>query len=69
VDGRADLAGPNHLIDGFTASDLPRLLGTVYAAAIGGTEAEWVSLDEEMAREGDIAVLIKPTRIYSNPQP
>jgi hypothetical protein len=34
------------LIDGFTASDLPRLLRTVCAAAVGGTDAEWVSLDD-----------------------
>jgi hypothetical protein len=68
VDGRAELVGPNDPIEGLTPADLPRLLRSVYAAAVGGTEGEWASLDEEMAREGHTAVLIRPTRIYSNPQ-
>ncbi len=68
VDGRAQLVGPDDLIEGLTPADLPRLLRSVYAAAVGGTECDWASLDEEMAHEGHTAVLISPTRIYSNPQ-
>ena len=68
VDGRAQLAGPNDPIEGLTPADLPRLLRSGYAAAVGGTEQDWASLDEEMANEGHTAVLISPTRVYSNPQ-
>jgi hypothetical protein len=67
VDGRAQLVGPTDPIEGLTPADLPRLLRSVYAAAVGGTEHEWASLDEEMEREGHTAVLISPTRLYSNP--
>lgn len=69
VDGRAELVGPNDSIDDLTPEDLPLLLRSVYAAAVGGTEDQWASLDDEMAREGHTAVLIEPTRLYSNPQP
>jgi hypothetical protein len=69
VDGRAELVGPNDPIEGLTPTDLPLLLRTVYAAAVGGTENEWASLGDEMAREGHVAVLIKPSRVYSTPQP
>ena len=68
VDGRAELVGPQDSIEGLTPADLPRLLRTVYAAAVGGAESDWASLDEEMAHEGHTAVLISPIRIYSNPQ-
>lgn len=68
VDGHAELVGPSDHIEGLSAADLPRLLRTVYAAAVGGTEQDWASLDEELAREGHTAALISPTRIYSNPQ-
>ena len=68
VDGRAELVGPNDPIAGLTPAELPLLLRSVYAAAVGGTEDEWASLDDEMAREGHTAVLIRPTRIYTNPQ-
>jgi hypothetical protein len=67
VDGRAQLVGPKDPIEGLTLAQLPRLLRSVCAAAVGGTEHECASLDEEMAREGHTAVLISPTRLYSNP--
>ena len=67
VEGDADLAGPNDLLEGIGAADVPRLLREVYAAAVGGTQDQWVELDSVMASEGHTAVLVRPTRVYSNP--
>jgi PPOX class probable F420-dependent enzyme len=67
VEGDADLAGPDDDLDGLEAGDLPRVLREVYAAAVGGTEDEWVGLDAVMAAERHTAVLVRPVRVYSNP--
>jgi hypothetical protein len=64
VEGDADLAGPDDRLDGVTPGDIPRLLRTVYAAAAGGTEADWAALDEAMATERHTAVLLRPIRAY-----
>jgi PPOX class probable F420-dependent enzyme len=65
VEGDVDLAGPDDPLGG--VEDLPRLLRTVYAAAVGGTQEDWRDQDERMAAERHTAVLIRPARIYSNP--
>lgn len=67
VEGDADLAGPDDDLEGLGPDEVPRLLRQVYAAAVGGTEADWSELDETMAAERHTAVLIRPTRVYSNP--
>jgi hypothetical protein len=67
VEGEAELAGPDDLLDGLDADDVPRLLRTVYAAAVGGTADDWAKLDESMASERHTAVLVRSLRIYSNP--
>jgi hypothetical protein len=64
VEGDADLAGPDDRLDGLNPGDVPRLLRTVYAAAAGGTEADWAALDEAMATERHTAVLLRPIRAY-----
>jgi hypothetical protein len=69
VEGSADLAGPDDPLDGFALADLPRLLRTVYAAAVGGTQEDWSELDEKMAEERHTAVLVRVTRAYSNASP
>ena len=69
VDGTAELAGPDDPVAGFDLAEIPTLLRTVYAAAVGGTADDWKALDDEMAREGHTAVLIRPTRIYANTAP
>lgn len=66
VEGAAELAGPKDHCEGLESNDLPRLLRTVYAAAVGGTQDDWVDLDEVMAAEGHTAVLVHPLRTYSN---
>lgn len=68
VEGAAELAGPDDFIDGLERHDVPRLLRTVYAAAVGGTPGDWAELDERMAVEGHTAVLIRPLRIYGAEQ-
>ncbi|MGH9049289.1 MAG: pyridoxamine 5'-phosphate oxidase [Acidimicrobiia bacterium] len=55
VEGEAEVAGD------------PRLLRDVYAAAVGGTSEEWAALDDVMVAERHAAVLVRPTRVYSNP--
>ena len=67
IEGEADLAGPDDALAGVGPSDLPRLLRVVYAAAVGGSENDWAELDSTMAAERHTAVLIRPSRIYSNP--
>lgn len=67
VEGHADLAGPADLLAGLAPSRLPLLLRRVYAAAVGGTPDEWAELDGSVAAERHTAVLIHPTRAYSNP--
>jgi hypothetical protein len=42
------------------------LLRTIYAAVVGGAQQDWADLDREMTDERHTAVLIHPTRIYSN---
>lgn len=63
VEGRAELAGPDDPVDWLT--DLPQLLRQIFTAA-GGTHDDWDAYDREMVRQRRTAVLITPTRIYSN---
>jgi PPOX class probable F420-dependent enzyme len=66
VEGDADLIGPDDVLGGFDAEDLPRLLRTIYAAAVGGTESDWAELDAVMAAERHTAVVIRPARVYAS---
>jgi len=66
VEGDADLAGPDDLLDGMQPSDVPGLLRHVYAAAVGGIADDWAELDSVFATERHAGVLIRPIRIYSN---
>jgi hypothetical protein len=67
VEGSADLVGPDDLIEGMQVRDIPMVLRSVYAAALGGTVDEWAHLDDAFAEEHQTAVLVRPVRIYSNP--
>jgi hypothetical protein len=68
VEGDAELAGPDDALQGWKAPEVARLLREVYAAAVGGSQEDWTELDDVMAAEGHTAVLITPTRAYSNPE-
>jgi PPOX class probable F420-dependent enzyme len=65
VEGTAELIGPDDLPSGFDRETLRLLLREVFAAA-GGTHDDWDSYDRVMADERRTAVLVTPTRVYSN---
>lgn len=69
VDGTVELAGPNDPLVGLASESIPRLLRSIYAAAVGGTGDDWAALDGEMAAEGHTAALLRPSRIYRSPRP
>jgi PPOX class probable F420-dependent enzyme len=65
VEGRAELIGPNDAHPGVDAERLRLMLREVFTAA-GGTHDNWDEYDRTMLEQGRTAVLIEPTRIYSN---
>ena len=66
VEGRAELAGPADPQPWLTSDDaLARLLRDIFTAA-GGTHDDWNEYDRTMREQGRTAVLVTPTRIYSN---
>jgi PPOX class probable F420-dependent enzyme len=67
VEGEASLAGPDDALEGFETGDVSQLIRTVYAAAVGGTQDDWAELDAVIAAERHAAVLVRASRIYSNP--
>ena len=66
VEGTAELIGPD---DPHPALDLDghRLLLREIFQAAGGTHDDWDEYDRVMANDRRAAVLITPTRTYSNP--
>jgi len=65
VEGRADLAGPDDPYPGIDAERLRLLLREVFQAA-GGTHDDWEAYDRTMAEQHRTAVMVTPTRVYSN---
>jgi PPOX class probable F420-dependent enzyme len=65
VEGRAELIGPDDPHPDVDAEALRLLLRQVFTAA-GGTHDDWEGYDRAMAEQGRTAVLVTPTRIYSN---
>ena len=59
VEGNVELAGPVDQLDGLDPVELPVLLRSVYAAAVGGDPSEWAALDEAMASEGFTVVPLR----------
>jgi PPOX class probable F420-dependent enzyme len=66
VEGRAELIGPDDPHPEVDAEGLRVLLRDVFAAA-GGTHDDWDAYDRAMREERRTAVLVRPSRIYSNP--
>ena len=66
VEGRAELAGPDDP-QPWLGSDgtLRRLLRDIFTAA-GGTHDDWDEYDRTMREQRRTAVLVTPTRVYSN---
>ncbi len=65
AEGTAELVGPDDPADGVDAEGLRRLLRAVYTSA-GGHHDDWDEYDRVMAAERRTAVLLAPTRVYSN---
>jgi PPOX class probable F420-dependent enzyme len=65
VEGTVEIAGPDDPLPGVPEGRIPALLREVFTAA-GGTHDDWDEFDAVMARERRAAVLVTPTRIYSN---
>ncbi|MCG7607528.1 MULTISPECIES: TIGR03618 family F420-dependent PPOX class oxidoreductase [Mycobacterium] len=66
VEGTVDIVGPDDPDPGTDAEKLRLLLRGVFEAA-GGTHDDWDTYDRVMRDERRAAVLITPTRVYSNP--
>jgi PPOX class probable F420-dependent enzyme len=66
VEGTTQIIGPDDPSPGVDAEGLRLLLRAVFEAA-GGTHEDWDTYDRVMREERRAAVLITPTRVYSNP--
>ena len=66
VEGHAQLIGPDDPTAGVDDERLRLLLREIFIAA-GGTHDDWGAYDRTMRAERRTAVLIAPTRVYSNP--
>jgi PPOX class probable F420-dependent enzyme len=66
VEGRAQLIGPDDPHAEVDDERLRVLLREIFTAA-GGTHDDWDAYDRTMREERRAAVLVTPTRAYSNP--
>ncbi|TQF73419.1 pyridoxamine 5'-phosphate oxidase [Rhodococcus spelaei] len=66
VEGRAQLIGPDDPHPEVDAERLRLMLRDIFSAA-GGTHDDWPTYDRVMREERRTAVLVSPTRVYSNP--
>jgi PPOX class probable F420-dependent enzyme len=66
VDGVAQLIGPDDRHPDVDAESLRVLLRRIFEAA-GGTHDDWDTFDRVMADERRAAVLVTPSRTYTNP--
>jgi PPOX class probable F420-dependent enzyme len=66
VEGHAQLIGPDDPHDEVDDERLRILLREVFTAA-GGTHDDWDAYDRTMREQRRTAVLVAPTRVYSNP--
>ncbi len=66
VEGDAAIIGPDDPHPGVDSEALRVLLRDIFRAA-GGTHDDWDTYDKVMAEERRAAVLITPSRVYTNP--
>jgi len=67
VEGRAEVVGPHDPHPEIDDDRLRVLLREIFTAA-GGTHDDWATYDRVMREERRTAVLVAPTRVYSNPE-
>ena len=65
VEGRAELCGPDDPHPRMDAEALRLFLRQVFLAA-GGTHDDWDEYDRTMSEQHRTAVLVTPSRVYSN---
>jgi PPOX class probable F420-dependent enzyme len=65
VEGDAELIGPDDPHPDVDAERLRLMLRDIFTAA-GGTHDDWDAYDRAMLEQHRTAVLVKPSRIYSN---
>ena len=65
VEGTAEIVGPDDPHPAVDGERLRLLLREVFTAA-GGSHDDWDAYDAEMRAQGRSAVLVTPTRVYSN---
>jgi hypothetical protein len=63
VSGPASLVGPDDLVDGVSADDVPAVLRAVFESA-GGSHDDWDEFDRVMAAERRAAVFVVPERTF-----
>lgn len=68
IEGDVELVGPNDEHEGLDAEAVARLIREIYASAVGGELDDWSHLDDAIEEEGHTAVLLTPSRTYSNPE-
>jgi PPOX class probable F420-dependent enzyme len=66
VEGNAELAGVGDPQPWLTDAEQLRLLLREVFTAAGGDHDDWAAYDSTMLAQGRTAVLVAPTRIYSN---
>ena len=66
VEGTAELIGPDDPHPGLDDDGVRLLLRAVFTAA-GGVHDDWATYDRTMQVERRTAVLLEPTRLYTNP--
>jgi PPOX class probable F420-dependent enzyme len=65
VEGAAEIVGPDGPDPKIDAEALRLLLRAIFTAA-GGTHDDWPEYDRVMAEDRRAAVIVTPTRVYSN---
>lgn len=66
VEGQAELIGPDDPRSGVDDERLRMLVRDIFTAA-GGAHDDWDGYDRTMREERRTAVLVAPSRVYSNP--
>jgi PPOX class probable F420-dependent enzyme len=66
VEGRAELAGPDDPQPWVADAEALRLLLREVFTAAGGRHDDWDEYDRTMVEQRRTAVLVDPTRVYSN---
>ena len=66
VEGEASLFGPDDPDQAFDEERTRLLLREIFQAA-GGTHDDWADYDRTMRDERRTAVVVAPSRVYTNP--